>query len=454
MDARAPKRGWKAGVAAVVVVLGLYVITDLQWQYGPLGRWVGSADADEATAPLYITSIPDSAQVYVNNELVGTTPYLYEKFDPGILRIRLEHEGLAPVETVFIVKENAPPPVLLPFVFSMHVDLLSVPEGGQPIVNGRPLRPYEAVNFNMSASETVAVAFELDGERSTSSVRLNPVKGLVAGDTTLWRWRGPGAAGAAALVGVFARRIYFSSEPRGADVYLDDQSAPIGQTNALIDVPYGPHLVTFVRAPFRDYRLPLSVSKDAPDSCVALLRRVVRFTAIAADDSTVDLAARVVWIRGGETDIKTARDHLQTPASFELDGKPYWVRFECKGYADTTVVLAADAGELAVAMRSLQAEHVPALAAAAQPEARVQFVVNAGRHKPVAGAEVIGVEKSNGNVVRYGPTDAAGELLAQVPVGDYKWQAAKEGFTGKTNGERIKPGKKPKKIALKMKPRR
>ncbi|MEW5701922.1 MAG: PEGA domain-containing protein [Candidatus Zixiibacteriota bacterium] len=455
MNATQSHRGRTVTAAVVASVVVFYVITDLRWGYGPLGHWVGSADAERSTAaPLYITSVPDSADVYINNDWVGTTPYPYETFDPGILRVRLEREGLVPVETVLIIREDAPPPVFPPFIFSMHVELLSVPEGGQPIVDGRPLRPYDAVNFNLPATETVAVAFELDGRRSTSAIKLNPVKGLVGGDTALWRWQKPGTTGTAALVGLFARRVIFRSEPSGAELFLDGQPMPVGRANGGVEIPYGSHVVRFVRAPFRDHRTEVVVTADAPDTFAVVLQRDVLFAAVdAADSLGARLPARIAWIRSSDGEEIDRAHHLPTPGLVELEGRSYTVKFDCKGYADTTVQLAWDAAELVVGMRSLRPEPGPEVVAAGSDMGWVRFVVSAGRNKPVAGAEVIGVEKHHGNVVRYGPTDAAGLLLVQVPVGDYRWQAEKEGFVGKTNGERVKVAKNPKKITLKLKPR-
>ena len=82
-------------------------------------------------------------------------------------------------------------------------------------------------------------------------------------------------------------------------------------------------------------------------------------------------------------------------------------------------------------------------------EAWVQFRVR-DRHGPVADAEVIGVEKSTGDVVRYGTTGEAGQIITMVPPGDYDWRASKHGYEGRPNGERIKPGRGLKKITLRL----
>ena len=69
----------------------------------------------------------------------------------------------------------------------------------------------------------------------------------------------------------------------------------------------------------------------------------------------------------------------------------------------------------------------------------VRFVVK-GDDGPVSGAEVIGVEKRTGLTLSYGLTDAAGEFLTQVPVGDYDWHATKSGFEGPFPMAKRNPG--------------
>jgi hypothetical protein len=129
------------------------------------------------------------------------------------------------------------------------------------------------------------------------------------------------------------------------------------------------------------------------------------------------------------------------------------VHLTCTGYADTTILLSAFANEALVAMRPLPKPRHEEVAADERELAWVRFVVQQGRKKGVAGAEVFGVDKDDGTIVRYGPTDDDGVLTTRVPVGDYNWWAARTGFlAGKPNGERIKQSRKTKEITLKVKP--
>jgi hypothetical protein len=179
----------------------------------------------------------------------------------------------------------------------------------------------------------------------------------------------------------------------------------------------------------------------------------------AADRTTpsVDLAASIEWIRQGTTYIKTPRDRIQTPYSIALGGVPHEIQIRHAGYRDTTVVLPPEASEVLVAMTpggstyqgAREGEFEGGMTDDSLDLTWVQFVVRDDRG-PVSGAEVIGIEKSSGIVVRYGLTDESGEIFTRVPIGDYNWEASKEGYQGRPNGERISRRRDYKKITLRL----
>ncbi|MBI3873139.1 MAG: PEGA domain-containing protein [candidate division Zixibacteria bacterium] len=443
-------------IVAVLLLLALvYFATDLRWAYGPLGRWAHNRPgASSRTYPYAVESVPAGAQVYVNNTLVGTTPYGYDNFEPGPLRLRLEVPGLAPVETVLIVTADAPPPVFPPFVFNVRLNFQSVPDGARPIVNGGPLRPYDAVNYSLRATDTISVQYELNGERSSTTARINPVAGLLGEtDPSRWQWRPFGSDGPAQLTGIIARSIYVASVPPGAEVYLDQHLQSVGRTNGTIGFPYGDHQVRFVYPPFEEAHLFLTVSRSSPDTLAFRLTRMVHLAAFDAEDTSRSLEARLSLFHAGEDRSPVGQERQQTPGTASLDAQEYVVQFECKGYADTAVTLASIAGELTVGMRPLRDKSGSGELGQNQAGAvSVRFIVRQDRNRPLSGAHVIGIEKSSGQVVRYGPTDQAGELLTYVPAGNYEWRASKDGFTAKPNGERVKPGGRVKEISLRVKP--
>lgn len=439
--------------SAILAAVALLIVAAASY-FGSDHPAVMTGDAEVDDGSIYvIRSIPSRAEVYINNALVGKTPYRYESFEPGVLRIRLEHSKLAPVETLLIVTDDGPVPVFPEFVFSVPVELASLPVGAQAVVDGRQLRPYEVASYSVPATDTLELAFELEGE-ATKPVRFNPLSGLVDdSDTTRWQWRPASEDAPAQLTGVFASRVRVTSIPTGASIFLDDQPIPIGQTDGRVAVPYGDHTLTLRLMPFDDLVIPVSVGRDRVETVSGVLSRAVWLTAVDALNPFADLQARVEWIRQGQKYVVNPDDGISTPKNVLLEGRPAEVRLTCPGYADTTMILTASASELIVAMRPLPKPKQEEYAGEGKDAAWVRFVVKEGRKKVVAGAEVFGVDKDDGTTVRYGPTDGDGVLTTRVPIGDYNWWAAKTGYVaGKPNGERVKQSRKTKEITLKIKP--
>ncbi|HWO56508.1 MAG TPA: PEGA domain-containing protein [bacterium] len=408
---------------------------------------------EDSGSPYVIRSVPTRATVFVNNTEVGQTPYPYGEFDPGILRIRLEHSTLAPVETLLIISEDERRPVFPTFVFTVPVDLLSVPPGAQPVVDGHPLRPFERASFAVRATDTIEVAFEL-GNESTRPVLFNPIAGLLNdADSARWQWRPADGPEPARLTGIFAQGMRIASNPPGADIYLDEDPFPIGQTNGKFAIPYGVHTITLRLAPFEDYVAIISSGDGPPEPLVADLQRVVWLTAVDRDNPFTDLNAHIAWVKQDDRYVVNPDDRLVTPGGVTLAGFPSEVKFSCEGYADTTLIIPAAAGEVVAHLRKLPRREEQVAHARDEEMAWVRFVVKQSRRVGVAGAEIFGMDKDTGRIVRFGPTDADGILTTRVPIGDYDWWATREGYVaGKPNGERIKPSRKTKEITLKVKP--
>jgi hypothetical protein len=438
-----------AGVLAVVLVL---IVAAIRYFGGESTGETEAAKEDDGS-PYVIRSIPTHAKVFLNNELAGTTPLKYESFESGILRIRLEFGNLAPVETLLIVRENAPNPTFPPFIFSIPVELVSVPPGAQPVVNGRPLRPFEIASYRVPATDTLEVTFEL-GDESSEPVLFNPIAGIVDEvDTLRWHWEPASEADPARLVGVFAAQLRVSSDPPGAQIFLDNNPEPIGTTNGRVNVPYGDHMLTLRLAPFDDYTFPVSASQDRSEPVSVVLNKAVWIAAVDAQNPFADLNARVSWVKQGEQYLVNPDDDFETPRNLLVGGKPTYIQLSCEGFADTTILLDVFASEATVAMRRLPRKLKEEPLVPDEEMGWVRFVVKESRSGRVAGAEVYGVDKDNGRIVRFGPTDEEGMLTTRVPIGDYDWWAAKSGYTaGKPNGERVKGGRKTKEITLKIRP--
>jgi serine/threonine protein kinase len=460
-EAPAPRRRGtrrRSGRAYIVAVLATcilgYAFADLYWGFGPLARFSGlKPTPDTGREGWEVVTVPPGAELRVNGVWAGTTPCDLGDLSPGPATIRLSIPGLVPIDTVFNISADEGPLELDPFVFSCRVHFSSVPTGANILVNGHELSDLEAARFALAVSETVQVEMTLGGETPMSPARLNPLAGIIPpSDTAVWRWRPPREDSPAELLGVFSRTVEIRSRPLGAFAFFDGDSIPAGKTPLSWLMPYGDHTVRLSREPFMDYRFAITVGQESPSVYAPVLRRTVHLRAVSPSAPDTDIGAEIAWIKEGAVYLKTPFDNLATPYSIPLDGVGHEIRFRHRSFADTTVRLDAATDRLTVVMR-------PETESGGQSsdneddtdleEGWVQFRVR-GPGGPIAEAEVIGVEKDTGVIVRYGPTDDAGQLIARVPIGDYEWRATKIGLEGRSNGERVKGDRKLKEITLKM----
>ena len=432
-----------------------YIIVDLILGFGPMRRWTGIGPGDYGGGEYVsgrVVTIPPGAELAVNGVLVGRTPCDLESLPEGPTTLRLTAPGLMPIDTVLIISEGNSSPRLAPFVFRCRVHFNSVPAGATVIVDDHPLSDIEMARFTMMVTDTVRVAMTVDGEQPLPAADFNPLVGFSSPtDTTIWRWQPRSEETPGELSGTFLHDVRVHSDPPGASVYVDGDSLAAGETNLSLLLSYGDHIVTLRKAPFMDYRFAVKVGRDAPNLYAAVLKRTVHVGAIDRSDPDTDIGATIEWIRHGSAYVKTPFDEVKTPYSIQLGGVTHEIRLRHDLYRDTTVRLSSLADRLEVVMRpSLKPgrESRPQVDDK-EVEAWVEFEVR-DQSGAVADAEVIGVEKTSGVVVRYGTTGEAGDLVTKVPLGDYDWRAAKQGYEGRMNGERIKPGKGLKKITLRL----
>jgi len=452
-----PRGGRPRRLRRRVAIGGLIAILALAAWYlldRSINRMAG-APSSVFNDSLYLQTVPPGASVRINGDSVGITPWPYGRLEPGPLRLEFVYAGFAPIETVLVIRETDALSQMPDFVFTTSMTFSTLPAGGRPIVDGRPLRDREAVGYILAADDTITVEFEFRGQGSLGgrpSARLNPVVGLLPPtDTVMWRWEPSREGAIAVLTGLFVRTVRLVSEPPGALIFLDGDLQPVGTTNSFIEFPYGEHTVHLQRPPFLDYQFSLDVGEQTPSVYAAVLRRTVRINAVNARRRSEEVTAAIAWIRVGDQYVRSPDDGLSTPYSLTLDGRPHDIYLTADGFADTTVLLDAESMQLTVAMREAERSTLRQTADESESESWVRFIVRDGR-TPVAGAEVIGIEKASGEIVRYGLTDPDGELTTQVPIGDYDWQASKYGFEGKINGERISPSNRTKKITLSLRP--
>ncbi|GAB4319579.1 MAG: hypothetical protein Kow0074_09270 [Candidatus Zixiibacteriota bacterium] len=399
-----------------------------------------------------LVTVPAGAEIAIGGKTVGETPYTLNNLSPGPLSIRLFYPGYRPVDTVLIVKDPGDVGPFEPFILEKRIRFSSIPGGATVLVNGRELSDREASDYWVSAVDTVLIEYRLQEQEPLAPAYLTPMAGLIEPtDTTIWTWIPDREPHGGELLGQFERLVRIRSVPSGALVYVDRDTVPIGETEVAFPAAYGRHRVRLERAPYLDYVFEITVGRDSPSLYTVALERTVHIRAADSDSPMNELAARVEWIRRGDQYLKTPVDEITTPYSLILDGQVHEARLVLEGFADTTVTIGPMQRAVEVFMRPRRGEPVESEDETEGSGGRgwVRFVVKDG-DAPVAGAEVIGVEKSTGLTVRYGLTDADGEFVTYVPVGDYDWRAVKPGFEGRNNGERIRPGRHVKTITLRL----
>lgn len=452
------RRRWPAWITVcVALLLVAYMVSDLYWGFGPLSQLTGigpSGPQNGMPEKGAIVTVPPGAELTVNGQFAGLTPCTLEELPSGPVTLRLTLPGLIPIDTVLIIKDGENVGPFPPFVFQCRVHFNSVPEGARVMIDGHELTDIELARFTARVTDTLSVAMRVEGEAPLPTAMFNPLIGFVAPtDTTVWRWHPRSEDWPGQLTGVFRREIYIRSDPPGALVYVDGDSAVAGYTNLSLPLPYGNHVMTLHLDPYMDYRFAVHVGEETPSVFSAVLKRTVHIGAADWRYPATDIGATIDWIREGDEFVKTPFDDVKTPYSIQLGGLTHKIHLSHEGYWDTTVTLNAGVDQLDVAMRPMSEADRERLGDRDDRDNRgdawVRFQVR-DEDGPVADAEVIGVEKRTGVVVRYGTTGEAGQIITMVPPGDYDWRASKHGYEGRSNGERIKPGRGLKKITLRL----
>ncbi len=448
----------KRTVWPVFVVLILATAVGILWQTDLLSPIISTVlspfrAALKPSGPELVTT-PSGAEVVIGGEVVGQTPYVLTDLTPGPMSIRLVYPGFRPIDTVLIVKDPKDVGPFEPFIFKKRIRFSSIPGGATVFVDGHELSARAAADYWVSATDTVLVEFKLHNEEPLAAAYVSPMIGLIEPtDTTIWTWIPERERHGGELLGQFERLIRVRSIPSGASVYVNRDTIPIGETEIAFPAAYGRHRIRLEKSPFLDYSFDITVGRDSPSLYSVALQRTVHIRAADAQSPTRELAARINWIRQGDQYLKTPADRLTTPYSLLLDGDVHELHLSHEEFADTTVTIAPMRQSMEVLMRPQREAGDIAQSdegdGVANHRGWVRFVVK-GDDGRIPGAEVIGVEKSTGLTLRYGLTDATGEFVTYVPVGDYDWRASKPGFEGRNNGERVKSGGGIKTITLRL----
>jgi serine/threonine protein kinase len=219
-------------------------------------------------ARMSISSLPETADVYVDGELAGQTPLAESGLPPGRHTIRLEKTGYMGRDTMVSAAEGEDvnlffqlavvekPPVLGTASFTV------VPAGARVTVGGRWIRTEELAEVSLSPG-THRVKVSHAGYRSqTSSLRIE------AGKVARPRYE---------LVKIVARgKLKLTSEPTGLEVRVNNLVA--GNTPLVKEMRVGTYQVRIVHPQYGQWENEVRLRKDQLSSAFVDFSRTFKIT--------------------------------------------------------------------------------------------------------------------------------------------------------------------------------
>jgi len=448
---KSPSRALWAALAAFFV---LAVVVGAIIGLTPVGRFIGGY-GPQGTEGVEIASVPEGAEIFINNEYAGRTPQLITEWPDGVTTIRLVYPGFAPADTILILEAGGPKELPI-FILERKLAIHTHPANGEVIIDGVPVPTAAAAGYRLRAIDTISIEIRKAGFHAPPALVLAVDGSIGYVDPKRWQLEESDDEATLGVLGVFSRDITISSRPTGADVYIDDDTLAAGRTDQPIELTLGRHRVTLHRQSFMDYTFEIDVTEDSPERYTPMLGRFVRISAVSEDSGGEDIGAEIRWVRRGEQLIKGPDDNLQTPYSLNLEAVDHEVLLSRKEYRDTIVNLSGAISNLTVVMRPESRREEPPLRQEEEeqrPEPEefrwVTFTVEKSG-QPVSEAVVVGYNSDSGDQIEFGRTGGEGQLLVKVPPGEFSFVAIAGGVRSATEKEKIKPGRKIKTIRLKF----
>jgi serine/threonine protein kinase len=240
------------GKKKLVVSLGIAAVALLL----VLGTWFMFFSGGKVT----LTTVPAGAVLIIDGETQGgTTP--------------LELKDLPEGKHTFVFRKAGLPDLIAPltfpsdqknqtFVFEVPVQVNSAPPGALVILNGED-KGATPLTVKWKLDQPLDLKLRLSAGGEISGFRLDPLRETAEmADARLWRFA-PNKTPSLSfgITGFFKKEIEFRSNPTGAQVFLNKDTAPAGNTaenpRPLLD--YGKHKVRFTLAGYQPKEITLEV---------------------------------------------------------------------------------------------------------------------------------------------------------------------------------------------------
>jgi serine/threonine protein kinase len=375
-----------------------------------------------------ITTVPDSAAVYLADSLLGTTPGTFT-LKPDEM-IKIEHpccgDTIVPVD----FEKFAEGPIYLEAL----IEITSIPEGADITINGDKVDATTPYTLHIRPDQNLQVKLQLSGRPDLDfgevAVANLPEYQSDAFDISLL----PG--GGYRLVGAFGKKpestpqVLIASAPTGAEVKMDGQV--IGTTPLRRRFDQGSVKLILTKNGYEDRVVNLPTGSSRKSKYDFLLFRRVYVTAYKEGEIDNTVTCRVRDVIYGNRSHSVSET---TPAYLRLPGVECRVILAADGYYDTDTLVGPAQKDLTAIMRPKTAEKGTSVAekqvkqepaeTSKANKAEVRIFVTDKKNVPVEGAAITAEKKTDSGteLLELGNTDQDGKLVLYLDPAKYKFIA-------------------------------
>lgn len=386
-----------------------------------------------------IKTMPEGAEVYVADSLVGTTPGVFTLKPESEIRIK---HPCCPDTTLKVDFEQLE---AAPVALMANLKIVSNPIGAEITLNGAKLEEKTPYDLQLQGSDTLDIDLAYSGRKAIALGPIAVVDLLDSEDDDFDI--SSTAEGGFELLGTFAGqprprpKTKITSYPSGATVTISRSSEVIGTTPLNYSFDSDPVKLILSLPGYEDavYTLPTSSARQSSYK-LPLFRRIwVTAYEEGEIEKTVECEFKEVEWLGKRRENEDGRGFEQaTPAYVRLPGTECRVMLSAAGYYDTDTIVTATQKELTAVMRPKASaakpptevepqatESQPQQGGIPQGKAEATIFVTDKEDQPVAGAAVTAEYEHDDKEenLELGLTDSNGKLVVYVSPGKYKFIA-------------------------------
>ena len=405
----------------------------------------GSSDGPSGDYRVWINSVPEGATVYLNDVSYGKTPLQISQIDDGQYSVRIEYGNADVIDTSFTIASDEM--ITFPnFMMTREAYVGSVPDGAKIVVDGIETGQVTPALIKLPINDSVSIQLiHPNSELPVALAGFNVVsKSYKAEDNNIWNVGENEQNHYPELTGRFLKTVRITSKPQGAEVYIEGQAEPAGQTPGDIMIPFGESQIRLSKSGFKDKIRTVNLAADFQGSLFYELYRDVAVKSVDRDNPKgSDLGATVYRI---ESEGRVSESSDKTPITLQLPGSEHKLYLRKAGYADTSFVVGVTQPELVAEMRKLAGKTEPEkVVEQPQPDVETGIVLfifkDDKTDEPLAGVDVIAENDKTKKRIHLGTTNEQGRLGLNIEVGKYKFISKKEGYKDWDDTKTIKKNK-------------